>query len=49
MLITAALHDLLAFVLAGVLAKDIWLELIILDGRLEVIEAKQPKKVSRLL
>ena len=36
----------LAFILVEVLAKDIWLEMVIQDGQSEVKEAKQPQKVS---
>ena len=40
MSLAAALHALLAFLPAEVLAKDFKLELVILDGQLEVREAK---------
>ena len=32
-----------------VLAEDVWLEVVVQDGRLEVKEAKKPQKVSELL
>ena len=46
---TAALYASLAFVAAEVLAKDTQLEVVVLDGRLKVREAKLPQKVSTLL
>ena len=46
MSLAAAIHAFLAFVLAKVLAENIWLEVVILDGQLKVREAKQPKKVT---
>ena len=46
MSLAAALHALLALVPAEVLAKDTWLEVIILGWCLEVKEAKQPQKLS---
>ena len=49
MSLTAALHASLAFVAAEVLAKDTQLEVVVLDGRLKVREAKLPQKVSTLL
>ena len=45
----AAFHGLLAFVLAEVLAEDIWVKVVAQGGQLEVREAKQPQKVSSLL
>ena len=44
-----ALHGMLAFMVARVLAEDIWLEVVIQDGQLEVREAKQPQKISTSL
>ena len=46
MSLAKALCSMLAFVPAKVLAKDIKLEVVIQDGKLEVIEAKWPQKVS---
>ena len=45
-----ALCGMLALMPANqVLAEDIWLEVVVQDGRLEVREAKKPQKVSTLL
>ena len=49
MSLTAALHAWLALVPTEVLAEDTRLEVVILDGRLEVNEAKLPQKVSTVL
>ena len=46
MSLAAALHAWLALVPAEVLAKDTRLEVIILNGRLQVNEAKVPQMVS---
>ena len=46
MSLAAALYAWLALVLAEVLAKDTRLEVVILNGRLQVNEAKVPQKVS---
>ena len=46
MSLAAAPHVFLVLVPAKVLAKDVRLEVIILNGRLEVNEAKLPQKVS---
>ena len=45
-----ALYSMLALIPTNqLLAKDIWLEFVVQDGRLEVREAKKPQKVSILL
>ena len=44
--LAATPYVLLAFVPAKVLAKDVKLEVVILNGRLQVNEAKLPQKVS---
>ena len=50
MSLAEALYGMLALMPANqVLAKDIWLEVVIQDGWLEVREAKEPQKVSTLL
>ena len=50
MSLAEALHGMLALMLMNqMLAKDIWLEFVIQDGKLEVKEAKKPQKVSTLL
>ena len=49
MSLSEALHGILAFMLAKVLAKDILLQVIVQDSWLEVKEAKQPEKVSTSL
>ena len=49
MSLTDVLHSMLAFIPVEVLAEDIWLELVVQDGKLEVREAKHPQKVSKLL
>ena len=46
MSLAAALHALLAFVPAEVLAKDTILEVVVLNRWLEVKKAKLPQKVS---
>ena len=46
MSLAAALHAWLALVPAESLAKDVRLEVIILNGRLQVNEAKVPQKVG---
>ena len=46
MSLAEALHDILDFMPAKVLAKDIRLEVVIQDAQLEVRKAKQPQKVS---
>ena len=49
MSLAAALHAWLAVVPAEVLAEDTRLEVIVLNGRLQVNEAKVPQKVSQYL
>ena len=49
MSLAAALHALLAFVPAEGTSQRYLLEVVVLDGQLEVREAKQPQKVSTLL
>ena len=49
MSLAAALCAFLALLPAEVLAKDNRLELVVLNGRLEVNEAKLPQKVSTVL
>ena len=46
--LVTALHAWLAMVPAIALAPDTRLEIVILDGRLDVIETKKPKKVSQI-
>ena len=46
MSLAAALHVWLALVPAEVLAKDVRLEIVILNGQLQVNKAKVPQKVS---
>ena len=50
MSLAEAIRGMLALMPANqVLAEDIWLEVVVQDGRLEVREAKKPQKVSTLL
>ena len=49
MLLAEHLYGMLAFIPAKVLAEDIWLEVAIQDGGLEIREDKQPQKVSKSL
>ena len=48
MSLAAVIHALLVFVPTEGLAEDTRLEVVILDGLLEVRESKQPQKVSTL-
>ena len=47
--LVTALRAWLAMVPAIALAPDTRLEIVIIDGRLDVIETKKPKKVSQIL
>ena len=46
--LVTALHAWLAMVPAIALAPDTRLEIVVIDGRLDVIEMKKPKKVGKV-